>query len=104
MPPRRHTLGVRRQLDRDIKRLDDERARLIAARAALNGELLAPAEKPRRFSQDDIAAYLAEHAGSTYTEIAEAVDASPINVAAHLSRGQKAARFRNSDGKWSLEE
>ena len=104
MPPHRHTLGVRRQLDRDIKRLDDERARLIAARAALDGELLSPVEKPRRFSQDDIAAYLAEHPGSTYTEIAEGLDASPINVAAHLSRGQKAARFRNSDGKWSLEE
>ncbi len=104
MPPRRHALGVRRQLDRDIKRLDDERARLLAARAALDGELLAPAEKPRRFSQDDIATYLAEHPGSTYTEIAAGLETSPINVAAHLSRGQKAARFRNTDGKWSLEE
>jgi hypothetical protein len=104
MPPRRHTLGVRRQLDRDIKRLDNERARLMAARAALDGELLAPAEKPRRISQDDIAADLAEHPESTYTEVARRLETSPINVAAHLSRGQKSARFRNSDGKWSLEE
>ena len=104
MPPRRRALGVRRQLDRDINRLDDERARLIAARAALDGEAVIPREKPRRFSQDDIAAYLAEHPGSTYTEIAQGLNASPINVAAHLSRGQKGARFRNTAGKWSLEE
>jgi hypothetical protein len=104
MPPRRHTLGVRRQLDRDIKRLNTERDRLLAARAALDGEAVIPREKPRRFSQEDVAAYLAEHPGSTYTEIADGLGASPINVAAHLSRGQKAARFRNSAGKWSLEE
>jgi len=104
MPPRRHTLGVSRQLDRDIKRVEGERARLLAARAALDGEAVIPREKPRRFSQDDIAAYLAEHPNSTYNEIAQGLDASPINVAAHLSRGQKAARFRNTDGKWSLEE
>lgn len=104
MPPRRHTLGVSRQLDRDIKRVEEERARLLAARAALDGEAVIPREKPRRFSQDDIAAYLAEHPGSTYTEIAEGIGASPINVAAHLSRGQKDARFRNTAGKWNLEE
>ncbi len=104
MPPRRHTLGVRRQLDRDIKRLDDERSRLIAARAALDGEAVIPREKPRRFSQDDVAAYLAGHPESTYTEIAEGLGASPINVAAHLSRGRNHARFRSTAGKWSLEE
>jgi hypothetical protein len=104
MPPRRHTLGVRRQLDRDIKRLDDERARLIAARAALDGELLSPIEKPRRISQDDVAADLAEHPESTYTEVAERLEASPVNVAAHLSRGQKAGRFLTTSGKWRLKE
>ena len=104
MPPRRHTLGVRRQLDRDIKRLDDERARLIAARAALDGELLSPIEKPRRISQDDVAADLAEHPESTYTEVAERLEASPINVAAHLSRGQKSGRFLTTSGKYRLKE
>lgn len=102
MPPKRHTLGVRRQIDREIKQVESEHARLLAARAALDGKAVIPTEKPKRFSQDDVAAYLAEHPESTYTEVAASLGASPINVAAHLSRGQKASRFRNSDGKWSL--
>jgi hypothetical protein len=102
MPPKRHTLGVRRQIDREIKQVEKERDRLLAARAALDGKAVIPTEKAKRFSQDDVAAYLAEHPESTYTEVAAGLGASPINVAAHLSRGQKASRFRNSDGKWSL--
>lgn len=104
MPPTRHTLGVRRQLDRDIKRLDRERERLLAARAALDGELVIAQEKPRRISREDIAKYLAEHPESTYTEVAEGLSASPINVAAHLSRGQKSAQFLSTSGKWRLKE
>jgi hypothetical protein len=102
MPGKRHTLSVRKQIDRELRQVEKERDRLLAARAALDGEAVVPKEKPRRFSQDEIAAYLAEHPGSTYTEIATALGASPINVAAHLSRGQKASRFRNSEGRWSL--
>lgn len=104
MPRKAHTLGVRRQIDRELRSVEKERDRLLAARAALDGEAVLPTEKPKRFSQDDVAAYLAEHPGSTYTEVAEGLGASPVNVAAHLSRGQKAERFRNSAGKWSLRE
>lgn len=103
MPPKRHTLGVKRQIDRELRQVEKERDRLLAARAALDGEAVLPKEKAKRFSQDDVAAYLTEHPESTYTEVAEGLGASPINVAAHLSRGQKAFRFRNSDGKWSLQ-
>ncbi len=97
MPPKRPTLGLRDQIDREIKELDNERARLVAARAALERD------RPRRFSQDDVAAYLVEHPGSTYTEVATGLGAAPTNVAAHLKRGRQASRFRNVDGKWSLE-
>jgi len=90
MPSNRHTLGSRRQLDRDIKRVEGEYKRLLASRAALDGKLL---EKPRRVSQDDVAADLAEHPESTYTEIAQRLNASPINIAQHLSRGVKSGRF-----------
>lgn len=96
MPPKRPSRGIRAQIDREIRELDDERARLAAARTALDKN------RPRRFSQDDIAAYLAEHPGSTYTEVATGLGAEPTNVAAHLKRGHQAGRFRNSDGKWSL--
>ncbi len=95
MPPKR-SRGIRAQIDREIMNLDNERARLVAARAALERD------RPRRFSQDDIAAYLAEHPDSTYTEVAEDLGAAPTNVAAHLKRGRQTGRFRNSDGKWSL--
>lgn len=102
MPAKRHTVAVRKQIDRELRHVEAERDRLLAARAALEGEAVVPKEKPKRFSQDDVAAYLAEHPASTYTEVAEGLGASPVNVAAHLSRGQRASRFRNSDGKWSL--
>jgi gamma-glutamyl:cysteine ligase YbdK (ATP-grasp superfamily) len=104
MPPPRHTLGLRRQLDRDIKRADTELNRLRAARAALDGEVVLPREKPRRISQDDVAADLAAHPDSTYTEAAGRLGVSPVTVAQHYSRGQKAGRFLNASGKWRLAE
>jgi hypothetical protein len=97
MPPKR-SRGIRAQIDREIADLDNERARLIAARAALDRD------RPRRFSQDDVAAYLADHPDSTYSDVADGLGAAPTNVAAHLKRGRQAGRFRNSAGKWSLEE
>lgn len=102
MPRKRNALGVKAQLDREIKELDVERERLVTARAALDGKTVARRAKPRRFSQDDVAAYLAEHPASTYIEIAEGLGAAPTNIAAHLNRGQKAGRFANTAGKWSL--
>ena len=90
--------GLKSQLDRDIAELDRERARLVAARAALERAT------PKRFSQDDIASYLAEHPGSTYIEIAEGLGALPRNIAAHLNRGKTAGRFRSERGKWAVQE
>lgn len=115
MAPKRHTFGLRAQIDREIKeldrdrereirQLDEKRARLVAARAALDGAAVSPQPKARRFSQDDVAAYLAEHPGSTYTEVAEGLGAPTTNISTHLSRGQKEGRFVNAAGKWSLEE
>ena len=115
MPAKRNTLGAKAHLNREIKELDrerareikeldDKRARLVAARAALDKAPASPQPKPRRFSQDEVAGYLTEHPASTYIEIAEALGALPTNVAAHLNRGQKAGRFANSAGKWSLVE
>ncbi|HVC07862.1 MAG TPA: hypothetical protein VND98_09800 [Solirubrobacterales bacterium] len=94
--PAKRTLGIRAQIDREIASLDNERARLLAARAALDRD------RPRRFSQDDVAAFLADHPDSTYSDVADGLGASPTNVAAHLKRGRQAGRFRNSNGKWSL--
>lgn len=103
MPPKRDTRSLRSQLDREIEQVEAEHSRLVSARAALEGEAVVPTQKRKRFSQDEVAAYLAEHPASSYTEVAEGLGASAVNVAAHLSRGQKAGRFRNEDGKWSLE-
>lgn len=90
--------GLKSQLDREIAELDRERARLVAARAALEQA------RAKRFSQDEIAAYLAEHPSSTYVEIAEGLGALPRNIAAHLNRGKVAGRFISERGKWSLAE
>jgi len=96
MPPKRRSLGIRAQIDREVRELDKERARLLAARAELDRD------RTQRFSQDDVAAYLSKHPNSTYTEVADGMGASPTNVAAHLKRGRQSGRFANSGGKWSL--
>lgn len=88
----------RSQLDREIRRVEREHARLLAARATLD----VIRKKRPRFSQDDVAAYLAEHPESTYTEIAAGLGAPAVNVGAHLKRGRQAGRFVNLDRKWSL--
>jgi hypothetical protein len=98
MPPKHPSRGLKAQIDGEIKDLDKERARLVAARVELERD------RPRRFSQDDVAAYLAEHPASTYVEVATGLGASPRNIAMHLNRGKAAGRFRNPAGKWSLEE
>ena len=98
MAPQRPSRRAIAQLDRDIAELDSERARLVAARAALERD------KPKRLSQDDIAAYLEEHPGATYTEIAEGLKALPRNIAAHLNRGKTAGRFQSDRGKWTVLE
>jgi DNA invertase Pin-like site-specific DNA recombinase len=102
MPPSRRSLGVRAQLDREIRELDRERERLLAARAALEGKAVIPQARPPQITQDQVAAYLAEHPNSRYTEIATALGARPTVIAAHLNRGQKSGRFLNTDDGWNL--
>ena len=96
MTPKRPSRGLKAQIDREIKALDRERARLVSARAELDRD------KPLRISQDDVAAYLAEHPGCTYIEIANGLGTLPRNIAAHLNRGRSAGRFQTDGGKWSL--
>ena len=102
MPPSRRISERRAALDKDIRELDEERERLIAARAALDGKAVVPQARPPQISQDQVADYLAEHPGSKYTEIAAALEARPTVIAAHLNRGQKSGRFLNTDDGWSL--
>jgi hypothetical protein len=102
MPPSRRINERRAALDKDIRELDEERERLIAARAALEGKAVVPEARPPQISQDQVAAYLAEHPNSKYTDIAAALGARPTVIAAHLNRGQKSGRFLNTDDGWSL--
>jgi hypothetical protein len=90
MPPSRRPLGARSQVNRDIRKIEREYRGLLARRAELEAGL---PPKPRRISQDDVAADLAEHPESTYIEIAQRLNASPINIAQHLSRGVRSGRF-----------
>ena len=83
MTPKRPSRGIKAQIEREIKALDRERARLVAARAELERD------KPLRISQDDVAAFLAAHPGSTYIEIADGLRTLPRNIAAHLNRGRR---------------
>ena len=96
MTPKRPSRGLIAQIDSEISELDRERARLVAARTALDRD------RPRRFSQDNVAAYLSEHPGSTYIEIAHGLGSTPRNIAAHLNRGRTSGRFVTEGGEWSL--
>jgi DNA-directed RNA polymerase specialized sigma24 family protein len=98
--------GVVAEIDERLKSLDEqlasheelvaERERLRAARATVLGE--GPAGQ---ISQDDVAAYLAEHPGSRPGEIAEALGVSSGRVSAHLYRA-KATRFVSRSDGWYL--
>jgi hypothetical protein len=94
MPPSRRTPGSRSEVNRDIRKIEKQYRALLARRAEIEAGL---PEKPRRISQDEVAADLAEHPGSTYTEVAQRLDASPIVIAQHLSRGVKSGRFSNPE-------
>jgi hypothetical protein len=81
-----------------------ERRRLLAARAALNGEREAQigASGKRRVSQDEVAAYLAEHPDSWPAQIAEAFGVPVTNISGHLHRG-KDTRFLRGGSGWRLQ-
>ena len=102
--------GVVHEIDQQLQRIETglsgyepllrERERLLAARAALTGEAPASAAKAR-ISQDDVAAFLAEHPDSWPADIASALDVPVTNVSAHLYRG-KATRFERTKNGWRL--
>jgi len=75
-----------------------ERERLRAARATLLGE-----SPVGQISQDDVAAYLAQHPGSKAGEIARALGVSPGRVSAHLYRA-KTTRFVSRRDGWYLRD
>ena len=98
--------GIDEELERVNSKLADydelvaERRRLLSARAALTG---APAvgSGRRRISQDDVAAYLAEHPDSWPAQIADGLGVPVTNVSAHLHRG-KDTRFLRGGSGWRL--
>jgi DNA-directed RNA polymerase specialized sigma24 family protein len=100
--------GVVREINERLRRIDArlstheellaERARLLAARAALTGEATVKRELAKRVSQDDIAAYLAEHPGSWPAEIAQSLGVPVTNVSQHLYRGKQTRFDRQEDG------
>ena len=104
----RASRGVIAEIDERLKSLDEqlasheqllaERNRLRAARSTLLGETTAG-----QISQDDVAAYLAEHPGSRPGQIADALGVSSGRVSAHLYRAKTTRFVSRSDG-WFLRE
>ena len=107
-PLGRGARGVMREIDQELERIDKglsgyegllrERERLLAARAALSGTGPVKGSAKGRISQDDVAAYLAEHPDSWPAEIAAALGVPVTNVSAHLYRGKRDRFDRGTDG------
>jgi len=102
--------GIDTELERVNRQLADydellaQRKRLLAARAALTGARPAGGREgssKRRVSQDEIAAYLADHPESRPAQIASALGVPVTNVSAHLSRG-RGTRFLRGGSGWRL--
>lgn len=109
MPRKRKGLGARGLIDSELAevetergRLDEERNRLLAARAALDGEAVVPRPRPRRVSQDEVTDYLRLHPGSRSSQVADGMGIKPTTAAKHLSRGGKAGIYRYENGRWSV--
>jgi hypothetical protein len=100
--------SVVREIDRELSRLDNiekaaaaERALLLAARAALCADGRAGSNLRRRVTQREIAAYLGRRPGSSAAQVAEALQAAPTVVSAHLHRG-KHTRYESNSERWYL--
>jgi hypothetical protein len=103
--------GVMREIDQELERVRKglsgyelllrERDRLLAARAALEGEGTSSGAARARTSQDDVAAFLAEHPDSWPADIAKALGVPVTNVSAHLYRG-KSTRFARGEHGWRV--
>jgi len=61
------------------------------------------ADRSRRISQDEIAAYLADHPGSKASDIARELGVVLQTVSSHLYRGRE-IRFENRRDGWHLRE
>lgn len=90
------------EVERDQKRIDADRARLLAARAALDDEGVVPSPRPRRVSREEVTEYLRDNPGSTTAEVAGGMGVKPMTVAKHLSRGGKDGIYRYENGRWSV--
>jgi hypothetical protein len=92
-----------------LQQLAEERARLLAARAALTGkpeqtpQTVQPDAVPRRLSRDEIADYLRAHPGSKAGAIARAFEVPLTNVSQHLYRGKRGLFEARGDG-WHLRD
>jgi len=101
--------GVIAEIDERLKSLDEqlasheellaERNRLRAARSTLLGE-----SPTGQISQDQVAAYLAEHPGSKAGEIADALGVTSGRVSAHLYRAKTTRFVSRKDDGWHLRE
>jgi hypothetical protein len=101
-------LGVVREIDQQLERLNREekalgreRQRLLEARAALAGKAASGPARGKRITQDDIAAFLAEHPGSLPAQVADALGVPVTNVSQHLYRAKDTRFHRRPDG-WHL--
>jgi DNA-directed RNA polymerase specialized sigma24 family protein len=117
--------GVLREIDERLAVLDgelaalqqlaEERARLVAARAALTvnpeqtvqtgqtGQTGQPDAVLRRLTRDEIADYLRAHPGSKAGAIARAFEVPLTNVSQHLYRGKRGLFEARGDG-WHLRD
>jgi hypothetical protein len=100
--------GVVREIDEQLTRLDKEekalaveRGRLLAAKSALTGRASVGPSRGKRISQDDIAAHLTAHPGSSPSQIASALGVPVTNVSTHLYRA-KGERFERKKDGWHL--
>lgn len=94
------------ELDSRLAEYDElaaERDRLRRARATLLGAGSTGGDRSRRISQDEIAAYLADHPGSKASDIASELGVVLQTVSSHLYRG-RASRFENRRDGWHLRE
>jgi len=109
----RASRGVMREIEQRLGELDlrlaqydelaAERDRLRRARATLLGAGDTAGDRSRRISQDEIAAYLADHPGSKASDIASELGVVLQTVSSHLYRGRE-IRFENGRDGWHLRE
>ncbi len=109
MARKRKGLGARALIDSELaeveserERLHEERGRLLAARAALDGEAVVPKARAPRVSRVQITEFLLANPDSTYMQVADGLGIKPTTAAKHLSRGGEAGEYRSDGGKWSV--